>query len=171
MKKILALSLALVLCFSILSGCAGNKEQTMTLFTWEGMFPPEVIEGFEKENNIKVNYVNFDFDETMLAKLEAAKGGEYDLVIADDYIIETVIAQGLAQKLNTSKIPNLSNVNPTYKGQFFDKTDEYTVPYGAGVLTIAYNPSATDVKINSYNDLWNSSLKNSIIAMMNLIYS
>lgn len=36
------------------------------------MFDPDVIEGFEKETGIKVNYVNFDYDETMLAKLEAA---------------------------------------------------------------------------------------------------
>ena len=50
---------------------------------------------------------NFDFDEDMLAKLETAKGGDYDVIIADDYIIELAIQEGLVQKLDTEKISNL----------------------------------------------------------------
>ncbi|MDD4797381.1 MAG: spermidine/putrescine ABC transporter substrate-binding protein, partial [Eubacteriales bacterium] len=146
MKKLATLLLALTLCATLLVGCAGpgaaNPSQPpadapastqLNLFTWEGMFPQEVLDGFTAETGIAVNYSNFDFDETMLAKLEAAQGGDYDLVIADDYIIETVIAEGLAQKLDTSKIANYANINALYQGQFYDANDEYTVPYGAGV--------------------------------------
>lgn len=163
MKKIIALSLSLILCFSFFTGCTKKEnEETLTLFTWEGVFPQEVLDGFTKETGIKINYANFDFDETMLAKLEAAKGGEYDLVIADDYIIQTVIEQGLAQKLDKSKLTNIGNVNPVYQGQFFDKNDEYTVPYSAGLLTIAYNPENVEKEITSYKDLWDPSLKDSL---------
>ena len=99
MKKLLTAILTLALVLAVLGGC-GKKSETMTLYTWEGMFPPEVLEGFTKETGIQINYTNFDTDENMLARLEAAKGGDYDVVIADDYIIETVIAEGLAQKLD-----------------------------------------------------------------------
>jgi spermidine/putrescine-binding protein len=126
------------------------------------MFPPEILEGFEKETGIRINYVNFDVNETMLTRLEAAKGGDYDLVIADDYIIELVIAGGLAQKIDKSKIPNYPNINPIYQKQFYDPADEYTVPYGAGVQTIVYDPQKVKTKISGYEDLWNPAFANSL---------
>lgn len=164
MKKILSLTLALLLCLSLFTACsAGSKDGgELVLYTWEGMFPQEVLDGFTEETGISVNYANFDYDETMLARLEAAEGGEYDLVLADDYIIETVIQEGLAQKLDTSKLENLGSINPVYQGQFFDPTNEYTVPHGAGVQTIVYNPDATDVEIEGYSDLWDPALAGNV---------
>ena len=83
MKRLATILLALILLAVIPGGC-GKKEETMTLYTWEGMFPPEVLEGFTKETGIAINYANFDTDENMLARLSEAGGGDYDLVIADD---------------------------------------------------------------------------------------
>lgn len=134
----------------------------LNLFTWEGMFPQEVLDDFTAQTGIKVNYSSFDTDETMLAKLETAKGGSYDLIVADDYIIETVIAQNLAQKLDRNKITNYDNIDTFYQGQFFDPQNEYTVPYGAGVQTIIYNPELATAEINNYEDLWDSALAGSI---------
>jgi len=143
-----------------LSGC--SKKKTLTLYTWAEMFPQEILDGFEKEAGYRVNYVNFDYDETMLTKLESVKGGSYDLIIADDYIIEAVIEKGLAQKLDKSKLSNYGNINKIYQGQFYDPFDEYTVPYGAGVQTIVYDPERVSINISGYGDLWDPSLRNSI---------
>lgn len=167
MKKALTVLLSAVLCLALFAGCGGatgssTGDTQLNLFTWEGMFPQEVLDSFKAETGITINYTNFDFDETMLTKLQAANGGDYDLVIADDYIIETVIAEGLAQKLDQSKIPNLSNINPVYQGQFFDPANEYTVPYGAGVQTIMYNPAVIDKEITGYGDLWDPALKDQV---------
>lgn len=164
MKKILALALAALLMVGAFAGCSNSSQKNgeLVLFTWEGMFPQEVLDGFTEETGIEVTYANFDYDETMLAKLETAKGGDYDLVIADDYIIETVIAEGLAQELDTSKLENYGSINPVYQGQFFDPDNKYTVPYGAGVQTIVYDPSLVDIEINGYADLWDASLKDNV---------
>jgi spermidine/putrescine-binding protein len=126
------------------------------------MFPADITGGFEKETGYRINYVNFDTNETMLSKLEAAKGGDYDLVIADDYIIEAVIAEGLAQKLDKAQIPNYPNVNPIYLRPFYDPRDEYTVPYGAGVQTIVYDPSQVELEIEGFADLWDGGLRGKI---------
>ena len=142
------------------TAAAGDK--ILNLYTWEAMFPQEILKGFEQETGIKVNYVNFDYDETMLAKLEAAKGGDYDVVIADDYIIELAIQQGLVQKLDKTKLSHYDSINPVYQGQFFDPKDEYTVPYGAGVQTIVYDPAVVKTEIKGYADLWDASLKDSL---------
>ena len=165
MKRILALAMAALLLVGTFAGCSNSSQgekKELVLFTWEGMFPQEVLDGFTEETGIEVTYANFDFDETMLAKLETAKGGEYDLVIADDYIIETVIQEGLAQELDTSKLENYGSINPVYQGQFFDPEDKYTVPYGAGVQTIVYDPNLVDVDIQGYADLWDASLKDNV---------
>ena len=40
-----------------------------------------------------------------------AKGGDYDIVIADDYILETAIQEGLAEKLDKDSLENIGNIN------------------------------------------------------------
>ncbi|MDR0442865.1 MAG: spermidine/putrescine ABC transporter substrate-binding protein [Treponema sp.] len=159
MKKIVLTAVILIVAV-LLSGCSKGKR--FTLYTWDEMFPHEILQGFEKEMNVKINYINFDTNETMLARLQAAKGGSYDLVIADDYILEIVIAEGLAQSLDKSKIPNYTNINPIYQKQFYDSGDAYTIPYGAGVQTIVYDPRRVNINISGYADLWDPSLKNSV---------
>ncbi len=171
MKKRISLILTAALLAFSLAGCGAGGSQSpkeeLVLYTWEGMFPQEVLDGFTEETGIAVNYANFDYDETMLTKLEAAKGGDYDVIIADDYIIETVIQENLAQKLDTSKISNYGSINPIYQGQFFDPADEYTVPYGSGVQTIVYDPQLTGREITGYADLWDPSLEGSVGVIAN----
>ena len=169
MKKIAWLCMALLICLPLLAGCSGGGADNgeLVLYTWEGMFPQEVLDGFTEETGISVNYANFDYDETMLARLEAAQGGDYDLVLADDYIIETVIQEGLAQKLDKSKLENWGSINPLYQGQFYDPTDEYTVPYGAGVQTIVYDPKIVGGEIKGYADLWDPALAGNVGVIAN----
>ena len=168
MKKIILLLLTIATAGIMLTGCGSSKDKgELNLYTWDGMFPQEVLDGFEKETGITVNYSNFDYDEDMLAKLEETKGGDYDLVIADDYIIQLAIQEGLAQKLDVSKIDNFSNINPLYQSQFYDPTNEYTVPYGAGIPLIVYNPDAVGFEITSYEDLWNPALKDNVAIIGN----
>jgi spermidine/putrescine-binding protein len=134
----------------------------LNLFTWAEMFPQEVLDEFEASTGFRINYVNFDYDETMLTRLETTGGGDYDLVIADDYIIEAVIAQGLAQRLDKSRLSNYGNINPMYQKQFYDPADEYTIPYGAGVQTIVYDPDRVSIPISGYADLWSPPLADSL---------
>ena len=162
--------LSVVLAAALISGCGEQKEdysKELVLFTWEGMFPQEVLDGFEEETGVKVVYSNFDTDETMLEKLSQAKGGDYDVVIADDYIIEQAVGQDLVQKLDKAEIPNYKNINPLYQGQFYDPKDEYTVPYGAGIPLIVYDPEQVDFEIKGYADLWNEALKDKVALTAN----
>ena len=169
MKKGIACLLSVVLSLSLLTGC-GKADQLsgeLNLFTWDGMFPQEILRGFEEETGVRINYSNFDYDEDMLAKLEETKGGDYDLVIADDYIIELAIKEGLAQKLDTARLETYGNQNPVFMSQFYDPDNEYTVPYGAGIHIKVYYPALPDVEIKGYSDLWNPSLKDNVAITAN----
>ena len=178
-KKILALIISTILAASLFTACgkdnskSGQEDGTvqmsgeLNLYTWDGMFPQEILDGFEKETGVRIRYSNFDYNEDMLAKLEESQGGDYDLVIADDYIIELAIKEGLAQKLDTSKISSYSNLNPVFMSQFYDPDNAYTVPYGAGIPLLVYDPALTDVEITSYADLWKPELEDNIALTAN----
>jgi spermidine/putrescine-binding protein len=135
------------------------QNRQLILYTWEDMFPREIIDGFRRATGIEVVYKTFEFNEDMLTELEITEGGNYDLVIADDYIIEFVIAENLARKLDRSRMNNFSNINPLFQYQFYDPENEYTVPYGAGIQTIVYDPARVSLDIKGFSDLWNSALR------------
>ena len=163
-KKAAAVMLCAALTAAMATGVSVNAKDKdeLVLYTWDGMVPQEVLDDFEKETGTKVVYSNFDTDETMLEKLSQAKGGDYDVVIADDYIIESAVKEGLVQKLDKDAITNWGNINPLFQGQFYDPDDEYTVPYGAGIPLIVYDPDQVDIDIKGYKDLWDPSLEDSV---------
>ena len=165
-KKLLTIGLAALAAVSM-SMCASADGGEMVLFTWEGMFPQEVLDNFTEQTGIKIIYSNFDTDETMLEKLAQAEGGDYDLVIADDYIIEQAVKEGLVSEINKDIVTNFGNINPLYQGQFYDPEDKYTVPYGAGIPLIVYDPELVDFEIKGYNDLWNPELEDSVALTAN----
>ena len=167
MKKLLVCALCAAMVVPAFSVSVSADSKELVLYTWENMFPQEVLDGFEEETGIKVVYSNFDTDENMLEKLSMAKGGDYDVVVADDYIIETAIQEGLVEKLDTSKLSGWDNINPLYQGQFYDPNDEYTAPYGAGIPLIVYDPDMVDIDIKGYGDLWDESLEDSIALTAN----
>lgn len=164
-KRVLAILLCSVMAGSLLSGCGGEKEENnkeLVLYTWEGLFPQEVLDDFEKEKGIRIINSNFDSNETMLEKVQQSDGKDYDVVIGDDYIIEQVVKNGLAKELDKSKLSNYGNINPLYQSQFYDPDNKYTIPHGAGIPLIVYDPEQVDFEITGYEDLWNSKLEDKI---------
>lgn len=168
-KKAAAIMLCAALGASMVTGVSvsAKDKDELVLYTWDGMVPQEVLDDFEKETGTKVVYSNFDTDETMLEKLSQAKGGDYDVVIADDYIIDSAVKEGLVQKIDKDTVTNFGNINPLFQGQFYDPDDEYTVPYGAGIPLIVYDPDMVDIDIKGYGDLWDESLEDSIALTAN----
>ena len=166
-KRMIAAMLTAMTALSVFGVTAMADDDELVLFTWENMFPQEVLDGFTEETGIKVVYSNFDTDETMLEKLSQAKGGDYDVIVADDYIIEQAVSEGLVSELDKDTITNFGNINPLYQGQFYDPDDKYTVPYGAGIPLIVYDPEQVDIDIKGYKDLWDPSLEDSIALTAN----
>ncbi len=175
MKKLSLVSAIIVFILLFATACSKKTDNnnssslsgTLNIYTWDGMFPADVLSDFEKETGVKVNFTNFDSDEEMLAKLQEANGGSYDLIVADDYILEQVIEQNLAFALDKTKIPNIKNVNKDFTKQYYDSNDTYTIPYGAGVPLIVYDKEAVGFDIKSYNDLWDTRLKDSLAIIGN----
>ena len=164
-KKIISMILCTALAGSMLAGCGEKKEEDnkeLVLYTWEGLFPQEVLTDFEDETGIRIISSNFDSNETMLEKVQQSDGKDYDLVIGDDYIIEQIVNNGLAKELDKEKLKDYNNINSLYQSQFYDPENQYTIPHGAGIPLIVYDPEQVDFEIQGYEDLWNSALEDKI---------
>ena len=164
-KKIVSMILCAALAGSMLTGCGEKKEEDnkeLVLYTWEGLFPQEVLTDFEDETGIRIISSNFDSNETMFEKVQQSDGKDYDLVIGDDYIIEQIVNNGLAKELDKEKLKNYDNIKPLYQSQFYDPENKYTIPHGAGIPLIVYDPEQVDFEIQGYEDLWNPALEDKI---------
>ena len=85
--------------------------KVLNIYNWSDYIAEDTIKNFEKETGIKVNYDNYDSNEVLHAKLVAGKTG-YDIVVPGAHFAKTQIEGGLLQKLDRSKLPNWSNLDP-----------------------------------------------------------
>ncbi|GAB4194378.1 MAG: spermidine/putrescine ABC transporter substrate-binding protein [Roseiflexaceae bacterium] len=117
------------------------------LFIWTDYIDPAVKEGFEKEYGVKIIEDNYDANEDMLPKVRAGNSG-YDIVVPSDYAVQSLVKDNLLEPLDKSLLPNLVHLNPENTDLYFDKGNQYSVPYFWGTTGIAYNkkffPTAPD---------------------------
>ncbi|MGV8981057.1 polyamine ABC transporter substrate-binding protein [Clostridium sp.] len=171
--KSLIILLTVSLMGTTLVGCSkssttkNNTEKIVNIYTWANYVPDTVVKGFEKSTGIKVNYSNFSTNEEMLAKLQASKGGQYDVIICADYMVQIMAKQKnvLLKPINQSSIANYKNLDKAYLGQYYDKTNKYSVPYSLGSQMIVYNPDKVKIDIKGISDLWDPSLKGSEVLL------
>jgi len=169
MKKVMAILTSIFLVAGIIGGgvfafAKSNSEpqQVLNVFNWSEYLPTSVIEKFEQTYNIKVNYSTFSSNEEMLAKLMAG-GGNYDIAVASDFMVEILEKQNLIQEINKDNLPNINNVGSQFLNLPFDPGNKYSVPYMWLAGIIAYDSSKVpEGTIKGYKDLWKPELKNSL---------
>src|SRR6202011_3034032 len=119
---------------------SAQTERVVNVYNWSDYIDPAVIEAFTKETGIKVRYDTFDANETLETKLLAGKSG-YDVVVPTGYFLQRQIAAGVFQKLDRSKLANLTNVWPDIAAKlaFYDPGNQYAVNYMWGTTGIGFN--------------------------------
>ena len=186
MKKILSLLLALTLTGSAaacLSGCGsgdnsgdgkkvGSKGE-VNVYNWgeymalgQDEETKNVIEMFEKETGIKVNYTTYDTNEELYSKLRQSND-TYDVVIPSDYMITKLIKEGLLKEINYDNVPNFKYIDSKFKNLPCDPEQKYTVCYSWGVTAMVYDTTQVDEKPTDWNALWDENLKGSILMFNN----
>ena len=123
-KKIL---LILILLF-ITTGCT-KRDNELNVLNWSSYIPDSIINDFEKETGIKVNYGSYSSNEELLAKISTSKSGTYDLIFPSDYMVELMIKRNLIDKIDKNKIPNIKNLNKNYMNLEYDKNNDYSLPF------------------------------------------
>ncbi len=114
MKKILAIALCVVMLGSfatMFAGCGKTDAGEVNVYNW-GEYIAEgqdglmnVIEEFEKETGIKVNYTTYETNEDLYNMLKNSNVS-YDVIVPSEYMISKMIKEGMLLELNYDNIPN-----------------------------------------------------------------
>lgn len=159
MKKFFALFLTCALAFSLaLTGCSGSNENSageVNVYNWGVYIDESVLDEFEEQTGIKVNYDTFESNEAMYGVLKN-DGASYDVIIPSDYMISRMIEEDMLQPINFDNIPNFSDIDPELKNPDYDPENLYSVPYMWGLLGIIYNTSMIDEEITSWSSMFDA---------------
>lgn len=171
MKSLVRATIGIILICAILMYTAHAMDKTtgksgkdiLTVYNWGEYIDPSLIKKFEKQTGIKVIYETFDSNEAMMTKIEQG-GTNYDIAVPSEYTIEQMKARHLLKKIDKQKIPNLKNIDPDFLNLNFDKNNQYSIPYFWGTVGIVYNKKLLKgYNFDSWNDLWDPSLKRKVV--------
>lgn len=141
-----------------------SSSEEIYVYNWGEYIDPEVIELFEKETGITVNYEEFETNEEMYTIV--AKGARvYDVICPSDYMVQKMIENNLLAEVNYNNIPNLTYIGKQYmeSAEGFDKGNKYCVPYCWGTVGIMYNKKMVNEEIDSWEVLFKPEYKNQIL--------
>ena len=131
-----------------------------------GFYSREIIDAFEKETGIKVNYKEVGSNEEMQSLLETDPD-KYDLAVVTDYMVDILRRNETLEVLDKDKLSNFKNVNPVYQGNYYDENNEYSIPYAVSISFLLVNPEAVEElgaePITSYKDMWQPELKDNVV--------
>ena len=165
MKRIKSFILVFVaLAIGITTVGCGKQKETLNVYNWGDYIDTTIIEDFEKEYNIKLNYDTFATNEDLYVKIKQG-GSSYDVLFPSDYMIERMINEDMLVKLNKDNIPNLEKVDNKFIDLDFDPNNEYSVPYMWGTVGILYNKNVVKEKVDSWDILWNEKYANQIVML------
>lgn len=142
-------------------GVTGDK--VVNFYNWGDYIDPELLKQFEEETGYVVVYETFDSNEAMVTKIQQG-GTNYDLIGPSEYMVESMVEQGLLLPINKDLLPNLVNIDPKFMDQAYDPGNKYSIPYFWGTLGILYNTKQIEEgEIKGWKDLWNEKYKESIM--------
>ena len=172
-KKITVTLSAVLLLFSafVLVSCNESNEVILNVYNWgeyisdgedDSVAVNEEFEKYFNENlsekygfKVKVNYTTYSSNEELYAKLKNTNTS-YDVIIPSDYLVALLIREEMLHKINFDNISNFHLIDQAYiDGNYYDPTNEYSVPYTMGKVGIIYNTEFIKEDIDSWNALWN----------------
>lgn len=174
MKKIISVILTAILaaasatCFY---GC-NSYDGEVNVYNWgeyisngeDGLM--DVIEEFEKETNIKVNYTTYETNEQLYNMLKNSNVS-YDVIIPSEYMISKLIEEDMLLELNYDNIPNYKYIMDRFKNLDCDPDGRYTVCYSWGITGMVYDTTKVSEKPTSWDALWDESLSGQILMFNN----
>jgi putrescine transport system substrate-binding protein len=126
--------------FMLTAGLAVAQEKVVNVYNWNDYIDPKVLEDFTKETGIKVVYDTYDNNEIVETKMLAGKSG-YDIVVPSAPFLQRMVAAGVFQPLDLSKLPNHKNLWPEIMQRLkaYDPENRHAVPYLWGTIGLGVN--------------------------------
>jgi spermidine/putrescine transport system substrate-binding protein len=130
------------------SGGGAGGASSFNLFTWAEYNDPDLMNAF---GNITIDV--FNSNEEAIQKLESAGGASgYDMVCPTGVYIPQMVAAGLLQELDLSRITNFGNLDVAYTNQAWDPGNKYSVCKNWGTVTWIYDKAQVSTEIKTWAD-------------------
>lgn len=101
-KKALPAPSVLLLCVSLLTACSSKDERQVNLLLWSGYDHPTILEPFEENSGITINYKTFIGGDQMYSLLTQTPS-EYDVVVVDPEYIQKLQANDFLAPLDPTE--------------------------------------------------------------------
>jgi spermidine/putrescine transport system substrate-binding protein len=161
MKK---LCLGTFAALALLFGMGCSQDNALNVYNWGDYIDETVLEDFEQETGMRVNYETFATNEDMYIKVKQG-GTKYDVIVPSDYMISRMIQEDMLEKIDTGGLETYSFLNPRFLGLEFDPKNEYSVPYMWGTFGILYNSKMVTEPVESWDILWDEKYRKQILMM------
>jgi spermidine/putrescine transport system substrate-binding protein len=132
---------------------AGFEGQQLNVYNWSTYVAENTISNFESLCDVKVVYDTYPTDDDMLARLRQGNPG-YDIVVPTGVTMYLLVAEGLLERVDLERIPNIANIDPAFLNLGFDPDNAFSVPYQWGTVGIGYDTTRVDGEVTSWNDLF-----------------
>jgi spermidine/putrescine-binding protein len=119
-----------------LAGC-DHKRSKLKIFNWSDYIDENLIAEFEQQMGCTIVYDNYSSDSELETRL-ATGAGSYDLVFPSDRALAALLAKGLLQPIDRSRLPNVRHLDPKFLGRPFDPENRFSVPYFVGTLAVGF---------------------------------
>ncbi|MBE5801246.1 MAG: spermidine/putrescine ABC transporter substrate-binding protein [Clostridiales bacterium] len=160
MKKFLAVVLILMMMLPMYA----SAQEVVNVYNWEDYIDESVLELFEQETGIHVNYMNFTTNEDMIVKVETSPGA-FDLVFPSEYMVERMLAKDLLAEINYDNVPNAQYTLPNLLNPSYDPNNAHSIPYMWGTVGILYNTTMVDEVVDSWGILWDTKYTNNVFML------
>lgn len=118
-------------------------EGSLNIYAWSESIAPELIERFAQEYDVDVSVDGYTSNEDLLTKLQAGASG-YDIAVPSQHFLRIMIDEGLVENFGANELDAYANIEERWRNQWWDETQEYSIPMAYGTAGFAVNTAEYD---------------------------
>jgi spermidine/putrescine transport system substrate-binding protein len=132
-------------------GGTGTTEGAFYLYNWADYTDLNNIETFKTNYGVTDwSYDTFGSNDEMITTLQGGKIGQWDVSAPTADLVPTLVTGDFIQKIDWSKVPNATSLNPSFQKQWWDPTDEYSLPKDWGTTGITVRTKIVTEPVNTW---------------------
>lgn len=158
----------------VLSACGGGGSDPsgtvggeLTLLAWDGYQAEQAVAPFLKEKDVSLTLNPLGSNDEILTKLKAGGLGHIDLATPNVGYVPQLVAAGLLQPIDFSRIPNAAKLIPSIAKTASQSTEvagqTYALPYFWGLDGMVYNATKISSPPTSWRDVLNPEYKGKVL--------
>lgn len=141
------------------SANSGGEGDSLSVYSWVNYSDPTLLKTFAEKTGIKPTVDTYDSNEAMLAKVQAGGGQNYSILFPSDYMVTQMVALGLLQPLDLTKLVGLDQLMDQWKSPVYDPGNAHSIPATWGTTGFVYDPTRLGFEIKGWDDLFANQAK------------